>query len=176
MIILRKLKIFARRDIFPESLRKVFSKNLETEKKYGGSYLNVELSNRYKDQYKSQPPGTCSIIDGVVKDIKSGYIFTDPEGKNTDPHYLSDFSNIKSNPPFVMFSKKINDEDRLNYKIYRPEIKILDGKEVYVQKVVLDTCIDHSISGSPGSYVRGQTGNTWKKRKKKAKKDRFKKK
>lgn len=176
MIIKRKLRLFSRRDVFPESLKKAFSKDQETLKRFGEFRTIVEPSNRYKDQYKSQPPGTCSIIEGIVKDIKSGYIFTDPEGKNTDPHYLSNYSNIKSNPPFVMFSKKINYEDRLNYKIYKPEIKILDGKEAYVQKVVLDSCIDHSISGSPGSYVSGQTGNTWKKRKKKVKKDRFKKK
>ena len=174
MIIRRKLKIFARRDEFPDDLRREFFKDMETERRFGGIKTIVEPSKRYLDQRNSQTPANCDIINGIIKDLKSNLVFSDPSGKNTDPHYLSDYSKTKDKDPFVMFSKKINNEDRLNYKVYKPEIAQINGKEEYIQRVVLDSCVGHTISGKPGSYVSGQIGNTWKKRKKKVKKNRFK--
>lgn len=157
MIIRRKLKLFARRVPFPSDLAAEFSLPV-VEALRGNTGFLFEYSGTYTDQRSKQTPGNCDIIDKLIEDIDDNYLFFDgPAGGDT--HWLADESGTGSNPPFVTFSKKINDEDRLNYRIYKPERDPKTGK--YIQKIVMSSCEDHSLNGKPGAYVKGQIGNTW---------------
>jgi len=81
-----------------------------------------------------------------------------------DTHYLADYSNTATNKieeRSVVFSKQITKGDRFNYRIYRPKLVEENGETYYIQDIVLCTCWDHTLDGKPGSYVKGQTGNTW---------------
>lgn len=76
---------------------------------------------------------------------------------------MSNTTTSKNEKKSVVFSKKINDEDRFNYRVYKPTITVdkKTGKRIYYQKIVLCSCLEHTINGKPGAYVKGQTGNTW---------------
>ena len=161
--IISKLKLFARRDEFPDSLRKEFGKiiNEGKSKRYNKVRIHVIPSDEFKRQYKQST--NQARIDKLVDKLQSDpeTWFDNGDDKFADTHYLKDYSSKSDG--YVMFSKKINNEDRLNYRIYKPVIQIDDDTEeiMYYQKIVLDTCLDHTIGGKPGSYVKGQTGNTW---------------
>ena len=64
-----------------------------------------------------------------------------------------------------MFSKKINNADRFNYKIYKPEIMMNENTKetIIIQKIVLDSCSGHIISDMPGNYSPGKKReeNNW---------------
>lgn len=165
MIVKRKTKSFSIVTPFPQFLSQNFTIPPD---KFETSHIKIERSAGFNDQYKNLSPGNKEKVDQFIKDLETGFIYSDAkEGDGT--HYLGNES--KPSKGYVMFSKKINDSDRFNYLIYKPETE--DG-ESYTMKIVLSSCFEHTISGKPGSYVSGQIGNTWKKRKKKVKKNRFK--
>lgn len=154
MIILRKLKIFARRTPISDSLKKEFS--IPTEEIANGNFkYEFGRFSDFNEQYKNLTPGNKEIVDRFIKDLKNGFIFTDArEGDGT--HYLADES--KPGRGHITYSKKINKEDRFNYVIYKPTIDD-DGK--YNQIIKLSACSEHTIAGKPGAYVGGQRGNVW---------------
>lgn len=108
---------------------------------YGKCVLIVEEHPNFTKQrsesfYKKE-------IKSLIKDIKNYYLYEDgPAGGET--HYLSEFSRLGR---FITMSKKISYGDRLNYRIYSPEVK----NGVYQMRVVLISCSSHSIPGI-GTY------------------------
>ena len=113
----------------------------ELVSRYGECKLVLEehksfIKQRAESSYKRE-------IKSLVKDIKNYYLYNDgPAGGET--HYLSEFSRIGR---FIVMSKKISYSDRLNYRIYPPEV--ING--VYQMKVVLISCASHLIPGI-GTY------------------------
>ena len=101
-----------------------------------------------------------AIIKRLRRDILESHIYDDgPAGGDT--HFLSDFSHKDSH----VLSKKINEVDRLNYRIYRPTlIKNQDGTYDYSVKVVLESCSGHELNGTP-DYVEDQGYKNFKRNK-----------
>lgn len=146
MWILRN-KLF-RRDYLPDEK---FGPNREIEEKYNVDfYIDIQSTKKYDTQLEKSL--YKDIVKKLRKDIKDGYIYTDgPTGGDT--HFLSDFSHKDSH----VLSKKINDEDRLNYRIYRPTlIQKSDGLYYYSMKIVLESCSGHELNGTP-DYVKNKT-------------------
>lgn len=158
-------RLFSITTPFPPSLAQQFRIPLD---KLESSFIRIERSGRFVSQYNSLSPDDKSKVDRFIQDLESGFIFSDSDS-NDRTHYLGNES--KPSKGFVVFSKQINREDRFNYLIYKPETS--DEGESYIQKIVLSSCSEHTLSGRPGSYVSGQRGNTWKKRRKTAEKKRF---
>lgn len=159
--IISRLKLFARRDEFPNNLRKKFEITKEELKKYNKVRIHVIPSDEFKRQYKQS---TNQVrIDKMTDKLRNdpGTWFDNGNDTFADTHYLKDYSSKSDG--YIMFSKKINNNDRFNYRIYLPEITTNKetGEKTYYQKIVLSTCINHSIDGKNGSYVGGQTGTTW---------------
>lgn len=167
MIILRRLtKLFARRDVFPNELKKIYYPILNNIENINDVEFNikVEKSNQFNQQYKKNFSNQTRI-DNFIKELKSNPLsrFEDAGDNFADTHYLEDYSSKSDG--YVMFSKKINNADRFNYRIYKPIIMIdkETGKSVINQKIVLDSCSGHIISGKPGNYSPGKEReeNTW---------------
>lgn len=167
--IISKLKLFSRRDVFPNSLRKEFELDDKlVEKCEGRILIDIQQTDEYKKQYKQVRGTNKEIIDKYVKELRKDdkTWFEDNGDNSADTHYLADMSNTttdKKDKRSVVFSKKINNTDRLNYRIYKPKI-IKDpktGEDTYYQKITLCSCLEHTVNGKPGAYVKGQTGNTW---------------
>lgn len=167
--IISKLKLFSRRDVFPNSLRKEFELDDKlVEKCEGRILIDIQQTDEYKKQYKQVRGTNKEIIDKYVKELRKDdrTWFEDNGDNSADTHYLADMSNTttdKKDKRSVVFSKKINNADRLNYRIYKPKI-IKDpktGEDIYYQKITLCSCLEHTVNGKPGAYVKGQIGNTW---------------
>ncbi len=165
--IISKLKLFARRDEFPDNLKKEFELNEELLDKCDGKIIiDVQPSDEFRRQYKQVRETNKERIDKFWKELQNDETwFDNGDDKFADTHYLADMSNTTTNKRdkrSVVFSKKINNDDRFNYRIYLPEITVDENnKKNYYQKIVLCSCLDHTINGKDGSYVKGQTGNTW---------------
>lgn len=170
--IISKLKLFARRDEFPDNLKKEFELNEELLDKCDGKIIiDVQPSDEFRRQYKQVRGTNKERIDKFWKELQNDETwFDNGDDKFADTHYLADMSNTTTNKRdkrSVVFSKKINNDDRFNYRIYLPEITVDENnKKNYYQKIVLCSCLDHTINGKDGSYVKGQTGTTWHKRSK----------
>ena len=126
-MIIFKEKDYSRRD-----------ENLEWSAEITG--IDIQRSRTFELDYND--PSMVSyrhIIKNLIKDIKSKYVYSDgPNGGDT--HYLSDFS--KPNR-FLVYSKIINIDDRLNYAVYEPD-------NAGITKVVLMRCKGHSLLGRRG--------------------------
>ena len=166
MIILRT-KYFSRRDIFSKELKDEFSLNFDLLNKAEDLTIDVVPTNTFTKQFKKTLFKDADKINKFKKSLKK-YPMTwfNDENPGDDTHYLADMSNTKTtiqDKRSVVFSKKINNKNRFNYRIYKP-ILIKDkktGKLTYYQKIVLCSCSEHTINGMPGSYVKGQIGNVW---------------
>jgi hypothetical protein len=118
----------------------------ELENIYGKCKVEIERNEEYERQYQNTT--YRSIIKKLVIDLKHWYLYSDgPAGGET--HYLSEFSRLGK---FLTFSKTINYNDRLNYRIYPPQVE----NGVYKIRVVLINCIGHQISGI-GTYSENYT-------------------
>ena len=166
--IISKLKLFARRDKFPDNLRKEFELNEKLLKECDGrNIIDIQPSNEFKLQYKQIRGTNKERVDKFWKELHDDDAswFDDNGDESADTHYLADMSNTATtilDKRSVVFSKKINNSDRFNYRIYRPDITINEkGEKVYYQKITLCSCLEHTVNGKPGSYIKGQTGNTW---------------
>ena len=124
-----------------------FGTNPKITEDYGVELeILVVRSKTFDKQY--QKSAYKSEIKRLIKDIRAGYIYNDGNFGG-DTHYLSDFSHKDSH----VLSKKINDIDRLNYRIYRPRlVKKPNGNWDYFMKVVLESCEGHTLNGTP-DYV-----------------------
>lgn len=112
-----------------------FKADPELVKKYGEVEPDIETLHRYDRQYEKTM--YKKEIKDLIKDINDGHLYDDgPAGGST--HFLSEFTRLGKH---ITMSKKINREDRLNYRIYPPEVE--NGR--YIQKVVLVNCIGHRI-------------------------------
>ena len=170
MIILRKHreigKLFSIVTPFPSNLEEEFG-NFDPDlvRQYGPAVVAVETnSSDYRDQYNNSPETNRQKCEEFIKQLKTSpnSRFRDVnQGDNT--HYLGNESspNLSEEARFVTFSKDINNEDRFTYRVYKPRVVAENGKKKYLQKIVVTGCLEHTISGKPGAYVRGQRGNTW---------------
>ena len=170
MIIKRKhkeiSKLFSISTPFPSSLEEEFG-NFDPEliRQYGPPIISVETDSQdYRRQYDSSPETNRKKCEEFIKQLK-----TDPNSRFSDinvgdnTHYLGKESKpgLPEGSRFVTFSKDINSEDRFTYKIYKPAIVTEGGKKKYIQRIVASGCLEHTISGKPGAYVKGQLGNVW---------------
>ena len=132
MIIKRLLCKLFRRDDMPEEK---FGANPKITEDYEVDLkILVMRSKTFDKQY--QASAYKSEIKKLIKDIKAGYIYIDGNFGG-DTHYLSDFSHKDSH----VLSKKINDIDRLNYRVYKPElVRNPGGDWSYSMRVVLESC------------------------------------
>lgn len=141
MIILRN-KNYSRRDILPE--REWFTNMQGLDKET--LRIEVKASKNKWAQDKSRLSITeKEIVDKLKSDIKKGNLYIDgPNGGDT--HWLKDFSNKDSH----LMSKFISYSNRLNYRIYRPEIVMNEdtGEYHYTIKVVLESCLGHGRNGA----------------------------
>lgn len=171
MIILRlRNKLFSIITPFPDKLRDEFKFNEELAINCDEVKIDVQPSNDYMLQYNQSSETNRTKDNKFRKDLNKNpnTWFSDApdDPPYTKTHYLGKESKVNTpilDDRFVMFSKKINNDDRFNYKIYRPKITINEetGKKTYYQKIVLATCLEHTNNGAPGSYVKGQVGNKW---------------
>jgi hypothetical protein len=144
MILKRKTKIFSRRDILrkEDELDNVFY-----DIKFNKLEVNIEYTKNYNDQYLTQPEQIRKQIKQMVKNIKTGYYYED---------WLKDFS---SKGKSHLMSKYINYSDRLNYRIYKPEIEMdQNGNPLPVQhiKIVLESCKGHNRNGVEKHYSKNE--------------------
>ena len=118
--------------------------------------VKVEESDKFKRQFKQQLPSNQEIINNFKSDIKNNFYYIDgPHGGDT--HWLKDFSHKGKSH---MMSKRINYHDRLNYRIYKPELDEYDeeGNLLPVQKIkiVLESCEGHGRNGAKNySEIQG---------------------
>lgn len=109
--------------------------------KFRNCEVDIQRNNDFIEQY--QKTTYRSTIKRLIRDIRDWHLYEDgPAGGET--HYLSEFSRLGK---FLTFSKTINNSDRLNYRIYPPQVE----NGMYKIKVVLINCIGHQISGI-GTY------------------------
>jgi len=138
MIIFRLKEIdFSRRDEFPDKLKNEFKYNNEFANKADEVIIKIERTDTFNKQFNLSTTINQKIIKGFIQDFKDeNKWFEDPI---SDAHYLADMSNVTTSindKRSVVFSKKINNQDRFNYRIYRPELieDELTGKILYIQK------------------------------------------
>lgn len=143
-------KLFARRDPMPSESEQ-FIADPEVEKIYGPLKTTIVKSDTYVKNFKSLMPTAQERVKKLEQDIKDDYIYSDgPAGGDT--HFLSDYSYNTGKKRSHFLSKKINTEDRLNYRVYPPRVETVNGKDVYTRKIVLSTCESHKVNGKPDNY------------------------
>jgi hypothetical protein len=148
MILRRKTKIFSRRDILKLEDRLDIKLSLVNNIKI---QIKIETTKKYDKQYLEHPESTRKQIKQMVKNIRAGYYYKDSPNSTEDTHWLKDFSHKDDH----LMSKFINYSDRLNYRIYRPEIEVDEnGDPLPIQyiKIVLETCKGHSRNGVEKNY------------------------
>lgn len=155
MIILRKLnKLFGIRDEqgndpLPNPL---FLPDPEIERQYGEIELQVENTKKYDLGQNKLDKTSKTIVKELRKEIIKGrHYYDDGNNETADSHYLSRLS--KNPRESHLVSKYINGKDRLNYRIYKPQlVEDLDTGEIkYIQKIVFESCYGHDTNGQ-GSY------------------------
>lgn len=117
-----------------------------------GFKLDIQNSKKYdKDQQKLD-----SVSKSRVKELRKsithkGNYYDDGDIEDADTHYLSKLS--KNPKESHLVSKYINGKDRLNYRIYKPQlVEDLDTGEIkYLQKIVFESCYGHDTNGQ-GTY------------------------
>jgi len=74
----------------------------------------VNYYKSYEKDINLLGPVMKQIVKGLIKDIKRGYIYVDPPGKNSDTHIIYS----KSTEERLIYNKKVNESmDRLTYSI-----------------------------------------------------------
>lgn len=183
MIILRN-KLFSIITPFSDKLREEFGFDKELADSCDEVKIDVQPSYDYTLQYNKSSESNRTKDNKFRKDLNKNpnTWFSDApdDDPKTNTHFLGHESNTTSSKQekrFVMFSKSINNEDRFNYKVYKPRVTVneITGKRTYYQKIVLSSCLEHTNNGAPGSYVKGQSGNTWHSPKKSRKRNKIKK-
>lgn len=168
--IISRLKLFSFTTPFTDKLRKEFGFDEKLANTCDKVNIHVQPSDDYKRQYNQSSETNRTKDNKFKEDLKKNpnTWFSDApdDDPKTNTHFLGKESNTTSSKQekrFVMFSKWINDADRFNYKVYKPTVIIDDitKERTYYQKIVLASCLEHTNNGAPGSYVKGQTGNTW---------------
>ena len=87
-------------------------------------------------------------LENLKDSIRKGYLTVDGNYSEEKTHFLGDYSKEGS----YMFSKRISDEHRLNYRVFPPRVIIdSDKKEKYIQDVVLVSCYGHETE--EGDYL-----------------------
>lgn len=143
MTVLRQ-KLF-RRDELPNNLFWPVSEELI--KKYGSPIIQINSVKKYDKQINELLIGDKNTIKKIRSDLKKGYLYVDgPAGGDT--HYLSDHSKKDQH----VLSKKINEIDRLNYRVYKPDLEEMNEEERIVIKVILESCKGHELNGTP-NYI-----------------------
>ena len=154
MIILRKLKnkLFGIRDIqgndpLPNPL---FNPDQNLMNQYG---LELEIinSNKYVRGQQKLDSGSKERLKKLRKSITSGlHYYDDGNIEDADTHYLSKLT--KHPKESHLMSKYINGQDRLNYRVYKPQLlEDEDGNTHYSQKIVFESCNGHDTNGQ-GTY------------------------
>lgn len=154
MIILRVKnildKLFARRDPMPPESER-FEADPEVEKIYGPLVTEYFKTDTYVKDFKALMPSAQVAAKKLEDDVKAGFLYYDgPAGGDT--HFLADYSHNSGKKKSHFLSKKINTDDRLNYRIYPPAVIEINGKDVYYRKVVLSACESHKVNGKPSGY------------------------
>lgn len=110
-------------------------------------------TKEFNDNQKQLSYIDKGILKKLEKDVKNNYWKEDgPAGGDT--HFLEDFSGKK----FSTFSKKINENDRFNYRVYPLEIAVdIDPQTneniIYLtRKITYTSCLGHRIDGV-GDYL-----------------------
>lgn len=148
MIVFRE-KIF-RRDEISERVLEDLREDEDLVSKYGRPTIRISASKLYNDQLKTFGLALDrSRIKKLLQDIKKGHIVNDgPAGGDT--HYLGDYSKLGK---YYTFSKAIDDNNRLNYRVYCPSVGInpITKEEEYVKLIVLESCWGHNTR--EGDYL-----------------------
>lgn len=111
----------------------------------------IKHSPKYDRQIGTLSPFDREKIKKFRKAIKGG-AFYGQDGDEEDTHFLSDFSKKNEH----VLSKKINNNDRLNYRVRKPELrKNEDGSYTYHSEVIFDSCKGHELNGTP-DYVKDE--------------------
>lgn len=156
MIILRQKEF--RRDPMPDN-KFIVTEDLINELGISEINISIQESKKFNEQFSNQFLTEKSVIKKLKKDIRQGYLYEDgPAGGDT--HFLSDFSHKDSH----VLSKKITEEDRLNYRIYEPVIEDSKNGPVWNQKIVLESCKGHELNGTP-DYVKNKKYKNLKRKK-----------
>lgn len=175
MIILRKYreisKLFAIRTPFPSDLEHEFSDiDPELDAEFGLPTIIVDQNSPdYRKQYNSSPETNREKCEKFIRQLKTNPesrfrdVDIEDSGEGDGTEYLAYKSRLTGpeSDKFVTFSKNINREDRFTYRVYKPTVVTENGKRRFIQKIVLTGCLEHTVSGQPGAYVRGQRGNVW---------------
>lgn len=150
MIILRNKCFGGKDNRTPIPSEQKFTADPEIEAVFGKMKLVIEASKSKWQTSKSKLSITDQkIVDKLKNDIKRGYLYEDgPAGGDT--HFLEKFSHKTGNNKSTMMSKFINYSDRLNYRIYPPEVKrnTKTGEVEYIQRIVLESCEGHGRNGA----------------------------
>jgi hypothetical protein len=140
-------KLFARRDKVPNKSEQYLA-DPEIEKKYGKLRTFIVKTDTYRENFKSLMPTNQERVLRLEEDIRKEYLYEDgPAGGDT--HILYDYSHSKGKRESHFLSKKIDSHNRFNYRVYPPGIYNINGKDIYLRKIVLSTCEGHKINGGP---------------------------
>ena len=151
MMIIFREKLFRRDDVSDNDLKQLLD-DPDLVKEYGPSELIIIASKKYNEDLKKlgiKGSADRNVLEKLKKDVRSGYLFNDGPGKG-DTHPLGDFS--KKDKSYV-FSKKISEQHRFNYRIFPPKLELDDktGKLRYGRKVILVSCYGHETE--EGDYL-----------------------
>lgn len=151
MVIFRE-KLF-RRDIITDEVKIDLIDDPEKVKLYGPPISKLIASKLYNKQRRTFGPAINKFrIKQLLKDIKRGYIYKDgPAGGQT--HILGDYSILGK---FYVFSKKIDKNHRLNYRVYPPKVLInaKTNQKQYIKLIIIESCWEHNIN--EGDYLNDQ--------------------
>ena len=100
----------------------------------------VETTKNYERGMASHGSATKKIIRRFLQDLKDGYYYVDPPGKDDDTEYLDQLSDERSKG-FLVYSKRIGGDDRFCYMIYPPA---LSQPGIYSMKIKVYSCKGHT--------------------------------
>lgn len=119
--------------------------------KLGGNIpikIRIIKTTEFNNDYRNSP--SKDIIDRIINDIKSGYIYDNSPNNNDWTTYIAKYSNEGR----LAYEKRINrDLDRLTYYIEKP-VKSKDkdtGRNILLITIRLSGCIGHSFKDSKGN-------------------------
>lgn len=90
------------------------------------------------------------VIKRYKSDLLNGYVYTD--NPNKDPKYSDKthfLSNLSSRDRYMVYSKSINEYNKLVYKVYKP-IRLPDGNQEL--EIELINCLGHKFMNK--SYIK----------------------
>ena len=134
MIILRKLnllqKIFRRDPMPAKSERYEFDEEILMRDDVT-AFIDVQETKQFNKDYEKLTLSERKLVKAYKKEISEGILY-DQGPAGGDTHFLGSFSsNLRE---FHRISRKVNNDDRFNYIVYKPTLYLKKMERLYIIK------------------------------------------